>query len=69
MEDGKLLGEIYQNTGLTHSQTLMVMAEDLLKQCGKTVEDISAVIPVSALAAGVKIKKGKKVFHRAVICK
>lgn len=36
---------------------------------GEKVEDISAVIPVSALAAGVKIKKGKKVFHRAVICK
>lgn len=43
LEDGRLLGEIYQNTGLTHSQTLMVMAQDLLKQCGKTVEDISAV--------------------------
>ena len=42
-EDGKLLGESYQNTGLTHSQTLMVMAEDLLKQCGKTVDDITAV--------------------------
>ena len=36
---------------------------------GEKVADISAVIPVSALAAGVKIKKGKKVFHRAVICK
>ena len=43
LEDGKLLGEIYQNTGLTHSQTLMVMAEDLLKQGGKTVADVSAV--------------------------
>ena len=43
MENGKLLGESYQNTGLTHSQTLMVMAEDLLKQCGKTVSDVSAV--------------------------
>ena len=42
-ENGKLLGESYQNTGLTHSQTLMVMAEDLLKQCGKRVEDIGAV--------------------------
>ena len=42
-ESGKLLGESYQNTGLTHSQTLMVMAEDLLKQCGKTVGDITAV--------------------------
>ena len=43
MDEQKLLGESYQNTGLTHSQTLMVMAEDLLKQCGKTVSDITAV--------------------------
>ena len=42
-ENGKLLGESYQNTGLTHSQTLMVMAEDLLKQVGKSVNDIDAV--------------------------
>ena len=39
----KLLAEQYQNTGLTHSQTLMVMAEDLLKQCGKTAQDVQAV--------------------------
>ncbi len=43
LDENKLLGESYQNTGLTHSQTLMVMAEDLLKQCGKTVSDITAV--------------------------
>ena len=43
LEEGKLLGEAYQNTGLTHSQTLMVMAEDLLKQCGKTMADVTAV--------------------------
>ena len=43
LEQGKLLGEQYQNTGLTHSQTLMVMAEDLLKQCGKTVADVTTV--------------------------
>lgn len=43
LEDGKLLGESYQNTGLTHSQTIMVMAEDLLKQCGKTVADLSGI--------------------------
>ena len=42
-QDGTLLGEAYQNTGLTHSQTLMVMAEDLLKQCSKTVSDLDAV--------------------------
>ena len=43
LDEKKLLGESYQNTGLTHSQTLMVMAEDLLKQCGKAVSDITAV--------------------------
>ena len=39
----KLLGESYQNTGLTHSQTLMVMAEDLLKQCNHIPADVEAV--------------------------
>ena len=48
MDNGKLLGESYQNTGLTHSQTLMVMAEDLLNTCGLTVENVEAV----AVAAG-----------------
>lgn len=48
LDEHKLLGESYQNTGLTHSQTLMVMAEDLLKQCGKTISDLTAV----AVAAG-----------------
>ena len=48
MENGKLLGESYQNTGLTHSQTLMVMAEDLLKTAGLTAQDVEAV----AVAAG-----------------
>ena len=49
LHDGeKLLGESYCNTGLTHSQTLMVMAEDLLKSCGVTPQDVTAV----AVAAG-----------------
>ena len=43
VENGKLLGESYQNTGMTHSQTLMVMAEDTLKTAGKTVDDVTAV--------------------------
>ena len=47
-QDGKLLGESYQNTGLTHSQTLMVMAEDMLKQCGFAAKDVTHV----AVAAG-----------------
>ena len=49
IHDGqKLLGESYQNTGLTHSQTLMVMAEDLLKSCGKAAADVTHL----AVAAG-----------------
>ena len=43
LEGSRLLAECYQNTGLTHSQTLMVMAEDALKQCGKTAADVDAV--------------------------
>ena len=48
MDDSKLLGESYNNTGLTHSQTLLTMAEDLLKSCGYTPKDVTAV----AVAAG-----------------
>ena len=47
-DNGILLGESYQNTGLTHSQTVMTMAEDLLKACGVTPKEIDAV----AVAAG-----------------
>ena len=43
LDGNKLLAESYQNTGMTHSQTLMVMAEDMLKQCGKTATDVDAV--------------------------
>ena len=49
LADGeKLLGESYQNTGLTHSQTLLPMAQDLLKSCGYTPGQVEAV----AVAAG-----------------
>jgi len=44
LHDGShLLAESYQNTGMTHSQTLMVMAEDMLKQCGLTASDVTDV--------------------------
>ena len=48
LADGKLLGEYYQNSGQTHSRTLMKMAEDLLGNCDLTVKDVDAV----AVAAG-----------------
>ena len=45
LHDGKkLLAEAYQNTGLTQSQTLMVMAEDLLKQCFLTVQRCLVIV-------------------------
>lgn len=48
VQDGTLLGEYFQNSGQTHSRTLMQMAEDLLKNCDITAADIDAV----ACAAG-----------------
>ena len=48
LDDKKLLGESYQNTGLTHSQTLMLMAQDLLKSCGFGSQDVTHL----AVAAG-----------------
>ena len=48
LEDSTLLAESYQNTGLTHSQTVMTMAQQVLENCGMTVRDVDAV----AVAAG-----------------
>lgn len=48
LEGDKLLGESYQNTGLTHSQTIMTMAQSLIESCGYTPQDVQAV----AVAAG-----------------
>ena len=48
MQEGVLLGESYQNTGLTHSQTLLSMAQRLLEHCGYTPQQVEAV----AVAAG-----------------
>ena len=39
-EDGKVVAEYYLNTGLTHSQTLMAMAESVLKISGRSSSDI-----------------------------
>ena len=47
-EDGKVLCSGYQDTGLTHSRTLMPIVEAMLKNTGLTVQDCDAV----AVAAG-----------------
>ena len=41
-EDDKLVAQSFQNCGLTHSRTLLPMAEALLQNCGVTLQDIDA---------------------------
>ena len=47
-EDKELLAQSYQRTGLTHSATLMPMAEDLLRNAGLTLQEMDVI----AVAAG-----------------
>lgn len=47
-EDERLIAQTFQNSGLTHSRTLMPMVESLLDQCGQTLADVDVV----AVAAG-----------------
>ena len=42
-EDGRVLASGYQDTGLTHSRTLMPIVEGLLKSIGMTVQDMDAI--------------------------
>ena len=46
--DGKVLASAYQDTGLTHSRTLMPLVELLLKNTGMALADLDAV----AVSAG-----------------
>lgn len=48
LSDGLLLAEYTQDSGQTHSRTLMQMAKDMLTSCDLTPQDIGAV----AVAAG-----------------
>lgn len=43
VEDGRLLGEFFLNNGLTHSRTLMLLAETLLESCALTPKQLDAV--------------------------
>ena len=42
-EDEKLLTQSFQNSGLTHSATLMPMVSDLLKNTGLTLEEMDVI--------------------------
>lgn len=42
-EDEKLIAQSFQNCGLTHSRTLLPMAESLLQNCGMTLDEVDAI--------------------------
>lgn len=61
MDNGILLGESYCNSGVTHSQTLMVMAEGLLRDCGGEVDAVAAAAgpgSFTGVRIGVAAAKG-----------
>ena len=41
--DGELVAQSFQNSGLTHSRTLLPMVHDLLKNCGESLDKVDAV--------------------------
>ena len=47
-EDEKLIAQVFQNSGLTHSRTLMPMVDSLLSQCGHRLDEVDVI----AVAAG-----------------
>lgn len=57
LRDGQLLAEYFQNSGQTHSRTLMKMAEDMLQNCDLTPKDVDAVACASGPGSftGVRI--------------
>lgn len=42
-EDGRLICQYWQASGLTHSRTLLAMAEDMLKNLDMTISDIDVI--------------------------
>ena len=43
IEDERLVAQSFQNCGLTHSRTLLPMAEDLFANCGVSLDEIDAI--------------------------
>lgn len=43
LKDGELLAEYYQNSGQTHSRTLMKIVEDMLANCDRTPSDVDVL--------------------------
>lgn len=43
IQDGKLLSEVFSDTGLTHSQTLLPMIDSCIKNAGISVEQVDSI--------------------------
>ena len=62
--DEFLMAQAFQNSGLTHSVTLLPMVEDMLKNCGASLDDIELIAVASGpgsftgLRIGVAEAKG-----------
>ena len=69
LDDGRLLAEYFQNSGQTHSRTLMQMAEDLLDNCDLTPQDIGACAvadgPGSFTGVRIGVSTVKALAHAA----
>lgn len=63
-EDEALIAQSFQNSGLTHSRTLMPMARQLLEGCGRTLEQVDVIAVASGpgsftgLRIGIAAAKG-----------
>ena len=58
LQDGKVLSSVYQNTGLTHSQTLLVNIRFALQQAGMTVADMDQIVVTTGPGSFTGIKIG-----------
>lgn len=43
MENGTVIGEYYTNAGLTHSQTILPMIENMLSQINRTIDNVDTM--------------------------
>ena len=48
VRDGALVAQNFQNSGLTHSRTLLPMVDDMLRNCGESLDGVDVI----AVAAG-----------------
>ena len=72
-EEEKVLAESYQNSGLTHSRTLLPMCESMLRNCGTALKEVDVIAAAAGpgsftgLRIGLAAVKGLA-FPRETLC-